>query len=93
MNMVDEYILGAKWSGVSMGLEHKFRLIKTNSPGDYVIFDYTTGKVVEHIPPKENEFFTKEFAMQRLYQINGLNNTLDKDVLEEIDPAITMANE
>ena len=81
--MEEEYVPD-RWAGVSLGLEHKFRLLRTEK-NEYIIFDYLTGKITEYIPPKETDFFTEQFAMNRLYEINGLEKTLSRDVLEAID--------
>ena len=82
--MADEYVPD-RWAGISLGLEYKFRLLRIEEKKEYVIFDYITGKVVEHIQPKETDFFTEQFAMERLYKINDLERKLSKDVLEAID--------
>jgi hypothetical protein len=82
--MTDEFVPD-RWKGISLGLGYKFRLLQIKEPKGYLIFDYTTGKIVEHIPPKETEFFTEQFAMKRLYEINELNKNPSREVLEAID--------
>jgi uncharacterized FlaG/YvyC family protein len=82
--MADEYVSDRR-AGISLGLEYKYRLLKLEGKKDYVIFDYTTGKVIEHIPPKETDFFTEQFAMERLHKMNDLERVLSKEVLESID--------
>lgn len=82
--MTDKYVLD-RWAGISLGLEYKFRLLRIKESENYVIFDYTTGKIVEQIPRKETKFLTERCAMKRLYEINNLEEGLSKEVLEAID--------
>jgi hypothetical protein len=68
-----------RWSGISLGREYKYRLIKYKNK--YIIFDYTTGEIVEHIKKGKhlNDFFYTEKAMKRLWEINVIKkNCLKK---------------
>ena len=82
--MADECV-SDRWAGISLGLEYKFRLLKVKEHGNYIIFDYTTGKIVEQVPMRDTKFDTERFAMKRLYEVNGLEGNLSREVLEAID--------
>lgn len=74
-----------RWSGISLGLEYKYRLVEYK--GKYVIFDYTTGEITERIKKGKhlNDFFYKEKAMKRLWEINKVKKELSEEVKQEID--------
>ncbi len=71
------------WAGESLGLVYKFRLLKHE--GQYVIFNCTDGKIVERIPPQENEWQTQQIASDRLYAINGLEKKVDEGMKRALD--------
>jgi hypothetical protein len=72
-----------KLAGESLGLQYKYRL--TQIHGRYVLYNVIDGNIVEKIQKQESDIFTKEKAMQRLFEINGLENIVDAELCNEID--------
>jgi hypothetical protein len=80
--MEDEYVPD-RWAGGSLGLEYKFRLVEYK--GYYVIFDYTTGRIVECIINQQYEHETKNYAYRRLFEVNGLEMKVDDEMKRALD--------
>ena len=78
-------IVKDRWSGISLGLENQFRLIEKGKR--YFIFNYTTGEIIEYVKREKclNDLSYYEKAMERLYEINGIERKLSKEVKLEID--------
>jgi hypothetical protein len=72
-----------KTTGISLGLEYRYRYVVHN--GRHVIFDTTDGRIYEVIEEQENDFFTQQKAMRRLYEINGLEQALSPEIRNAID--------
>lgn len=72
-----------RWSGISLGLECEYRLLKRDD--FYLFFDCTTGRIVESMIPEENAALAEDFAVKRLYEINGISRWPSAECLAAID--------
>ena len=72
-------------SGISLGLEYKYRLTKYKKI--FIIFDYLTGEITEYIKKEKglNDIFYDKRAMERLYEINNVKCELSEQMKQEID--------
>lgn len=81
--MVKQEFIDDVMSGISLGLEYKFRCIKYNK--QYVLYHMDDGKIVEYIENQKSDFLTYDFAIKKLYEINSLEQTLDEETKRAID--------
>jgi len=81
--MSEEIIDDSERSGISIGLECKYRMIKHGE--NYVIYEAVGGRIVERIESQRCDIADFEAGLERLYKINGLERTLSGEVREAID--------
>ena len=78
-----EYVEGDRFAGVSLGIQYNYRY--TRNKGQLVIYDIRNGEIVERIEDTGNDQLTEDTAMKRLYEINGIKNTITEEMKDLLD--------
>lgn len=77
-----EYVVDRN-CGESLGLQYPYLL--TCIKGQYLLFQRSDGKIVERLPPQEQEWKAHDLALKRLYAKNGLEQTVSDEMKQLID--------
>lgn len=81
--MLKQQYINDKFEGISLGLEFKYRL--TQFKGRYVLYQMNDGLIVEKIEYEKNPAIYEDHALERLYQINGINRKVSEEIRQEME--------
>ena len=72
-----------KEEGISVGKECQYRAKKIEEL--FVIYRMDDGKIIEKLPYEDVDCINEENAINRLYELNGLEKEVDKDTKDAMD--------